>query len=116
MTRQSMPGACFISKSLASRALVVIVLIVCLLVPSPLLLLRSLKLLARMQPDLLRASKWSRQTVRLNNLNVLIYVTIHLSKQHVLYLQSCWPRLFAKSRLFRQADVAVFLTHDEPRQ
>lgn len=47
-----------------------------------------------------------------NTSKILVYITTHLSEQHVLYLQSCWPTMFARSRLFRQADVAIFLTNE----
>lgn len=40
----------------------------------------------------------------------LIYMSTHLSSEHVQFLQHCWPHVVATSSLVRNADVLVFIT------
>jgi hypothetical protein len=95
------------------RGRALLLLLPILLLPSLFLYSPTLYRLETRVLDQVRASRWHRKlSATSRNLKILIYITTHLSKQHVLYLQSCWPRLFARSRLFRQAHLAIFLTNE----
>lgn len=43
------------------------------------------------------------------DLKILLYVTTHMSMEHIWYLKSCWPEALKHSVILRSADVAVYL-------
>lgn len=43
------------------------------------------------------------------NLKVMLYVTTHMSPQHIWYLKSCWLPALQNSVLLRNSDVVVYL-------
>ncbi|KAL7535491.1 hypothetical protein ACHAWF_005184 [Thalassiosira exigua] len=40
---------------------------------------------------------------------VLLFVTTHMSGDHIWFLKSCWPKALSNSLLLRNADIAVYL-------
>ena len=52
------------------------------------------------------------------NLKVMLYVTTHMSPQHIWYLKSCWLPALQNSVLLRNSDVVVYLnpTNDTKRE
>jgi hypothetical protein len=63
---------------------------------------------ARVVPN--AVSRMHRAWHQSTGLNVLIYITTHLSDAHVYYLKTCWPSMIANSQLFRRADFSMFVT------
>jgi hypothetical protein len=47
------------------------------------------------------------------NLKVMLYVTTHMSPQHIWYLKSCWSAALQNSLLLRSSDVVVYLNEPE---
>ena len=47
------------------------------------------------------------------NLKVMLYVTTHMSPQHIWYLKSCWYPALQNSLLLRSSDVVVYLNPPE---
>jgi len=39
----------------------------------------------------------------------LLYITTHMSQEHIWYLKACWPLALKHSKLLRESDVAVYL-------
>jgi len=50
----------------------------------------------------------------LKNIRVLLFVTTHLSDQHLQFLQRCWPGLVRNSALLQHADVLFFTAQEPP--
>jgi len=50
----------------------------------------------------------------LDDIRVLLYVTTHLSVDHLDFLRACWPALIANSVLLQHADVLLFTAEDVP--
>ena len=48
-------------------------------------------------------------SVKIQDLKILLYVTTHMSQEHVWYLKSCWPEAMEHSSILRSADVAIYL-------
>ena len=44
--------------------------------------------------------------------NVLLFITTHLSREHMAFLRKCWPPAMHKSRLLRDADVVVSVVNE----
>lgn len=44
----------------------------------------------------------------------LMYITTHLSESHLDYFKLCWPALLASSRLYKQLDFMVYVSHSDP--
>jgi len=47
---------------------------------------------------------------------VLLYISTHMSDQHEAYFRYCWRNILAKSPLLQNADVAVHLTPNDPKE
>ena len=47
---------------------------------------------------------------------VLLFITTHMSQQHMWYLKSCWPQALLHSPLLRNADVMVYLNTEVKRR
>ena len=47
--------------------------------------------------------------VKVQDLKILLYVTTHMSQEHVWYLKSCWPEAMKHSSILQSADVAIYL-------
>ena len=52
------------------------------------------------------------------NLKIMLYVTTHMSPQHIWYFKSCWLPALQNSVLLRNSDVVVYLnpTNDTERE
>jgi hypothetical protein len=44
-----------------------------------------------------------------SDLKVMVYVTTHMSVEHIGYLKTCWPKALEHSELLRKADYVVYL-------
>ncbi len=49
-------------------------------------------------------------------MKVLLYITTHMSAQHIWYLKTCWPRALRNSKLLNTTDVKVYLTPPEDKR
>ena len=47
---------------------------------------------------------------------VMLFITTHMSPQHVWFLKSCWPPALQNSPLLNSADVVVYLNADEEKR
>ncbi len=53
------------------------------------------------------SSNSSKESIK--GLKVMLYVTTHMSAQHIWYLKSCWIQALQNSLLLRSSDVVVHL-------
>lgn len=51
---------------------------------------------------------------RLEDLKILLYITTHMSHQHLDFLKHCWPSTVAKSPLLQHSEVLVYDNHALP--
>jgi len=43
-----------------------------------------------------------------NTMNIILFITTHLSDQHIQYFDCCWPRLMERSKLLPKIDVMIY--------
>jgi len=56
----------------------------------------------------------NEQQRRRQQQRIAIYMTTHLSAQHIEFLQKCWRAAFQRLPLLQQADLLVYANHDNP--
>ena len=49
-----------------------------------------------------------------SKLKILLFITTHMSEQHIWFLKACWPAALKHSSLLRSSDIAVYL--NPPRE
>ena len=80
-------------------------------------LLTASTLLVNLKSDLVHTqSLYSIKAKEPTSPRVLLYITTHMSDQHVELLLGCWPYTIANSKLVRMADVAVFVNGNQNRR
>ena len=48
-------------------------------------------------------------STKVGDMKILLYVTTHMSPEHVWYLKACWPEAMKHSLILGSADVAIYL-------